>query len=179
MTTTIKTNDIAAVETKFLTAMGNGVIATAHLAALIHNASTSGDSGRIASVVNKLVAKGDANGSRVVRQVFAAIFTGARFAKAKDKKTIVLKMKGVKLDADALARLDGAVKDNLSIRDALVKRVKGEAGTMAKTDADKLAKAYVAATHKRVDGEACTLLENVEAMRMALKALEAELVASA
>lgn len=180
MTTTItNTNDIAAVETKFLTAMGNGIIATAHLAALIHNASTSGDSGRIASVFNKLVAKGDVNGSRVVRQVFAAIFTGAKFAKAKDKKSIVIKMKGVTLDADALARLDGAVADNLSIRDTLVKRVKGEAGAMAKTDADKLAKAYVAASHKRVDGEACTLLENVEAMRMALKTLEAELVASA
>tara|TARA_B110000908_G_scaffold140020_1_gene166955 strand:- start:570 stop:1106 length:537 start_codon:yes stop_codon:yes gene_type:complete len=177
MTTPI-VNNIAAVETKFLTAMGNGVIATAHFAALIHDAVSSNDSGHIASVVNKLVKKGDANGSRVVRQVFAAIFTGARFAKSKDKKSIVLKMKGVAVDADALARLDGAVKDNLSIRDALVKRVKGEAGAMAKTDADKLAKAYVTATHKRVDGEACTLLENVEAMRMALKALEAELVAS-
>ena len=180
MTTTIKnTNDIAAVETNFIDAMGDGVSAAAYLATLIHDAKTSDDSGRIASVVNKLVAKGDANGSRVVRQVFAAIFTGARFAKAKDKKSIVLKMKGVVVNVDALARLDGAVKDNLSIRDALVKRVKGEAGTMAKTDADKLAKAYVAASHKRVDGEACTLLENVEAMRMALKTLEAELVASA
>jgi len=180
MTNTItKTNDIAATETSFLKAMGNGIAATAYLATLIHDASNTGDSGRIASVVNKLVAKGDVNGSRVVRQVFAAIFTGAKFAKAKDKKTIVLKMKGVTLDADALARLDVAVADNLSIRDALVKRVKGEAGAMAKTDADKLAKAYVAASHKRVDGEACTLLENVEAMRMALKALEAELVASA
>jgi len=177
--TITKTNDIAATETSFLKAMGNGIAATAYLATLIHDASNTGDSGRIASVVNKLVTKGDANGSRVVRQVFATIFTGAKFAKAKDKKTIVLKMKGVKLDADALARLDVAVADNLSIRDALVKRVKGEAGAMAKTDADKLAKAYVTATHKRVDGEACTLLENVEAMRMALKALEAELVASA
>ena len=177
MTTSI-VNNIAAVETKFLTAMGNGVIATSHFAALIHDAVTSNDSRHIASVVNKLVAKGDVSGSRVVRQVFVAIFEGAKFAKSKDKKSIVLKMKGVAVDADALARLDGAVKDNLSIRDALVKRVKGEAGAMAKTDADKLAKAYVTATHKRVDGEACTLLENVEAMRMALKALEAELVAS-
>mgnify|MGYP003657947767 CR=1 FL=1 len=124
MTTTVNTNDIAAVETKFLTSMGNGVIATAHLATLIHDAKTSDDSRHIASVVNKLVKKGDANGSRVVRQVFATIFTGAKFAKSKDKKSIVLKMKGVKLDADALARLDAAVADNLSIRDALVKRVK-------------------------------------------------------
>lgn len=177
--TNLLVNNIAAVETKFLTAMGNGVIATSHFAALIHDAVSSDDSRHIASVFNKLVAKGDVSGSRVVRQVFAAIFTGAKFAKAKDKKSIVIKMKGVTLDADALARLDGAVKDNLSIRDALVKRVKGEAGAMAKTDADKLAKAYVAASHKRVDGEACTLLENVEAMRMALKTLEAELVASA
>ena len=77
-------------------------------------------------MVNKLVAKGDVSGSRVVRQVFVAIFEGAKFAKSKDKKSIVLKMKGVTLDADALARLDEAVADNLSIRDALVKRVKGD-----------------------------------------------------
>mgnify|MGYP003681060594 FL=1 len=112
MTTPI-VNNIAAVETKFLTAMGNGVIATAHFAALIHDAVSSNDSGHIASVVNKLVKKGDANGSRVVRQVFAAIFTGARFAKSKDKKSIVLKMKGVAVDADALARLDKALEAEL------------------------------------------------------------------
>ena len=179
MTTLTQVNDIAAVETKFLNAMGNGIVATAHLAALIHDAKTSKDSGRIASVVNKLVKKSDVNGSRVVRQVFAAIFVGAKFAKSKDKKSIVLKMKGVTLNVDALARLDDAVKDNLSIRDALVKRVKGEATSMTKTDAEKLAKAYIAATHKRVDGEACTLLENVTAMRMALKTIEAELAATA
>ena len=141
MTTPI-VNDIAAVETKFLTAMGNGVIATAHLGALIHDAVSSNDSGHIASVVNKLVKKGDASGSRVVRQVFAAIFTGARFAKAKDKKSIVLKMKGVKLDADALARLDEAVADNLSIRDALVKRVKGDTDK-APTELPKSVTAYL------------------------------------
>lgn len=177
--TTLNVNDIKSVETSFLKAMGNGISATAQLATLIHDAKTSNDSGRIASVINKLVAKGDASGSRVVRQVFASIFTGATFAKSKDKKSIVLKMKGIVVDADALARLDVAVADKLSIRDALVKRVKGAATTMTKTDADKLAKTYVAATHKRVDGGACTMLENVTAMRNALKALEAELAADA
>ena len=172
-------NDIKTVETNFIKSMGNGVSATAYLATLIHDAIVSKDSGRIASVVNKLVAKGDVSGSRVVRQVFSTIFAGAKFALAKDKKSIVLKMKGVELDTDALARLDGAVKDNLSIRDALVKRVKGEKAKMAKTDADKLAKSYVTSAHKRIDDEACTLLENVMAMRMALKALESELAATA
>tara|TARA_B110000902_G_scaffold25466_1_gene27851 strand:+ start:65 stop:556 length:492 start_codon:yes stop_codon:yes gene_type:complete len=143
MTNTItNTNDIAAVETNFIDAMGDGVSAAAYLAALIHDAKSSDDSGHIASVVNKLVTKGDANGSRVVRQVFAAIFTGARFAKSKDKKSIVLKMKGVKLDADALARLDEAVADNLSIRDALVKRVKGDTDK-APTELPKSVTAYL------------------------------------
>lgn len=136
--TNTNTNDIAATETSFLKAMGNGIAATAHLATLIHDASNTGDSRRIASVVNKLVTKGDANGSRVVRQVFAAIFTGAKFAKSKDKKTIVLKLKGVEIDADALARLDTAVSDNLSIRDALVKRVKNEAPKVTAMDTKML-----------------------------------------
>ena len=162
MTTTVNTNDIAAVETKFLTSMGNGVIATAHLATLIHDAKTSDDSRHIASVVNKLVKKGDANGSRGVRQVFAAIFTGANFAKSKDKKSIVLKMKGVKLDADALARLDAAVADNLSIRDALVKRVKGDTDK-APTELPKSVTAYL----KRMEKDGFSKAAVIAAMQAA------------
>ena len=162
MTTTVNTNDIAAVETKFLTAMGNGVIATAHLGALIHNVVSSNDSRHIASVVNKLVKKGDANGSRVVRQVFATIFTGAKFAKSKDKKSIVLKMKGVTLDADALARLDAAVADNLSIRDALVKRVKGDTDK-APTELPKSVTAYL----KRMEKDGFSKAAVIAAMQAA------------
>ena len=163
MTTTIKnTNDIAAVETKFLTAMGNGVIATAHFAALIHNAVSSDDSRHIASVVNKLVKKGDVNGSRVVRQVFAAIFTGAKFAKSKDKKSIVLKMKGVVVNVDALARLDEAVADNLSIRDALVKRVKGDTDK-APTELPKSVTAYL----KRMEKDGFSKAAVIAAMQAA------------
>ena len=160
--TITKTNDIAATETSFLKAMGNGIAATAYLATLIHDASNTGDSGRIASVVNKLVTKGDANGSRVVRQVFATIFTGAKFAKAKDKKTIVLKMKGVKLDADALARLDVAVADNLSIRDALVKRVKGDTEKKALDLPD-----YAAKLVKRMDKDGVTKAALIAAIQAA------------
>lgn len=160
MTNLTQVNDIAAVETKFLNAMGNGIVATAHLAALIHDAKTSKDSGRIASVVNKLVKKSDVNGSRVVRQVFVAIFVGAKFAKSTDKKSIVLKMKGVTLNADALARLDEAVSDNLSIRDTLVKRVKGET-EKAQVELPKWATAQL----KRMEKEGFTKAAMIAALQ--------------
>lgn len=182
--TTLIVNDISAAVKSFVDAMGSGKSATKHLATLVQNCASAGDTRFLSNAINRLDNKGDVSGSRVVRQVFSTVFVDAKSKMNKDKTSIILSIsrdesKVVKVNGDALARLCEAADDGLSIRDALVKRVKGKAGAMAKTDADKLAKAYVAATHKRVDGEACTLLENVEAMRMALKALEAELVASA
>jgi uncharacterized protein YgfB (UPF0149 family) len=182
--TTLLVNDIAATLKSFVDAMGSGKSATKHLATLVQDCANAGDTRPLSNAINRLDKKGDVSGSRVVRQIFNAVFVDAKAKMNKDKTSIILSIsrdeaKVVKVNGDALARLCEAAEKGLSIRDALVKRVKGEAGAMAKTDADKLAKAYVAASHKRVDGEACTLLENVEAMRMALKTLEAELVASA
>ena len=176
------TSDINATVTSFVNAMGSGISATQHLATLIHDCADEGNTGPLSAAINRLDKKGDVSGSRVVRQVFAAIFVDSKAKMNKDKSSIVLSIsrsddKSVNVDSDALGRLDKAVSDKLSIRDALVKRVKGVTA-VAKTDSDKLAKGYVTAAHKRVDDEACTLLENVLAMRMALKALEAELAAT-
>lgn len=167
----------------FVDSMGNGKSATKHLATLIQTCVESGNTGQLSAAINRLKKKGDVSGSRVVRQVYKLVFTGATAKMNKDKSSIVLSItrdaeNKVLFDADALERLHSAAVKGLSIRDALVLRVKGEKAKSAKTDSDKLAKGYVTAAHKRVDDEACTLLENVIAMRMALKALEAELVAS-
>jgi hypothetical protein len=172
-------NDIKTIENSFVIAMGSGVAATGHLIDLIQSVVKSGQGGVLASAIARLNKKGDAQGSRAVRSITAAVFVGAKVSTAKDKKTLLVSLKDAIVDTDALARLVDAGGEKLSIRDALVKRVKGAATTMTKTDADKLAKTYVAATHKRVDGGACTMLENVTAMRNALKALEAELAADA
>lgn len=120
-------NDIKATEDNFIKAMGSGVAATAHLIALVQATVRSGQGGPIASAIARLNKKGDAHGARAVRSIVGAIFLGAKIGTAKDKKTIVLSLKDASIDADALGRLVAAGGDKLSIRDALVKRVKGEA----------------------------------------------------
>jgi len=126
MTTLI--NDVKTVEDNFVNAMGSGVAAAKHLATLIDTCVNGGvfDTRSIAIVVNRLDKKSDANGSRAVRQIFAAIFTGATFAKSKDKKSIVLKLKDKMVDESALDRLAEGVTGGLSIRSTLVKHVKGD-----------------------------------------------------
>jgi hypothetical protein len=119
-------NDIKAIENNFVNSMGSGVAATAHLLELIKGCAVSGDSRNIASAINRLDRKGDVAGTRVVRNVVAAVFEGAKIKKSKDKKSVVLIMKEAVLNDGALDRLESAAVDQLSIRDALVKRVKGD-----------------------------------------------------
>lgn len=124
------TNNIQAIEQNFIESMGDGVSATKHLSTLFEASIVSHDFRPISNVINALNRIGDAAGSRVVRSVFALIFTDATVKKSKDKRSIVVSggfdPDGLLLDADALGRMRSAVDDNLSIRDALVKRVKGE-----------------------------------------------------
>ena len=123
-------NDIQAIEKNFINAMGNGVNATVHLSTLFEASIVSHDFRPISNIINALDRKGDAAGSRVVRSVFALIFPDATVKKSKDKRSMVVSggfdADGLIIDTDALERMMGAVADKLSIRDALVKRVKGD-----------------------------------------------------
>ena len=126
---TTNTNDIDATIKSFVEAMGSGKSATKHLSTLVHDCANAGNTGPLSSAINKLDKKGDVSGSRVVRQIFRTIFTDAEAKMSKDKSSIILSItrgedKKVKFDADALDRLASAADKGLSIRDALVKRVK-------------------------------------------------------
>ena len=118
-------NDIKVIENKFVTNMGNGTVAGAHLQALVADMITSGDSRHMASAIARLNVKGDKQGSNAVREIVGTIFVGAKMKRAKDKKTIVIAIKDAKTDDAAMARLTQAVEDKLSIRSTMVKRVKG------------------------------------------------------
>ena len=120
------TNDIKTIENNFVKAMGSGVAATGHLVVLVQELAKSGKGGTVASAIARLGKKGDAQGARAVRSIVGTIFVGSKLVKAKDGK-IQLSMKDALLDQDALERLVKAGRENLSIRDALVKRVKGDA----------------------------------------------------
>tara|TARA_R110000744_G_scaffold322793_1_gene428750 strand:+ start:360 stop:851 length:492 start_codon:yes stop_codon:yes gene_type:complete len=123
-------NDIQAIEQNFIDAMGNGVDATTHLSSLFEASIVSHDFRPISNIINALNRIGDASGSRVVRSVFALIFPDSTVKKTKDGRGVVVgagfDANGLSLDTAALDRMRGAVADKLSIREALVKRVKGK-----------------------------------------------------
>jgi len=165
MTTLI--NDVKAVEDKFVTAMGSGVSATKHLADLIVSITVSHDTRNVSSIINRLDNKHDASGSRAVRQIFKAIFTGATFGKSPDKKSITLRLKDKTVDTEALARLLEGAASGLSIRATLVSHVKGETDKPA-YDQAKIIKALVATQLKRESDDVCDIHANIEVLEAAL-----------
>jgi len=160
-------NDVKAIEDKFVVAMGSGVAATRHLADLIVSITVSYDTRNVSSIINRLDNKHDASGSRAVRQIFKAIFTGASYVKSKDKKSIVLKMKDKTVDIEALTRLHEGAASGLSIRATLVSHVKGD---IAKPEYDqgKVIKALVASQLKKEEDDVCDIHDNIKVLEAAL-----------
>jgi hypothetical protein len=162
-------------EDKFVKAMGSPETASKAIGELFeYAASGQRDVRNLTNAVRRLEKKGDKHGASAVKRIARHVFIGAKWKENKDKSGHHFDIKGCKTDRAALSRLIDASTEGLSIRDTLVKRVSGEK-VVAKTDADKLAKTYVNGVHKRVENEACSLLDNVIALRAALKVLEAEL----
>ena len=120
------TNDIKAIENKFVTAMGSGIAASGHLRDLVASVIKSEDGRTLASAIGRLNSKGDKQGANAVRAIIGAIFVGAKVKTAKDKKTIVLSLKDAQFDDDAMQRLSDGVERKLSLRSTLAKEVKGE-----------------------------------------------------
>jgi hypothetical protein len=113
--------------TNFVTALGNGKKA-AELLLEIVDWTVEGvetDSTKLSGIMDKAVRKGDINANRAIRAIVGAIWTDGKASKSKDKKTTVLKL-GKTVDTDALDRLRKGVTAGLSLRDTLVKEVKGK-----------------------------------------------------
>jgi hypothetical protein len=115
------TNDIKAIENKFVTAMGSGIAASGYLLEIVASVIKSEDGRPLASAIARLNSKGDKQGA-----IIGAIFVGAKVKTAKDKKTIVLSLKDAKFDDAAMQRLSDGVERKLSLRSTLVKEVKGD-----------------------------------------------------
>jgi hypothetical protein len=113
--------------TNFVTALGNGKQAAKLLLEIvdwtIEGAET--DSTKLSGIIDKATRKGDVNAARAIRAIVGAIWTEGRASKSKDNKTTVLKL-GKTVDSDALDRLRKGVTAGLSLRDTLVKEVKGK-----------------------------------------------------
>jgi hypothetical protein len=90
---------------------------------------------------------------------------GAKIGVAKDKKTLLVSLKDAKVDVDALTRLVAAGGEKLSIRDALVKRVKGET-EVKELDLVKYAEGLV----KRMAKDGVTSAALIAAIQAAAKA---------
>jgi len=159
---TTMTNDIKAIENKFVDAMGSGVGAGAKLAELVKNAITSQDGRHLASAIARLGTKGDTQGVTAVRSIVGAVFDGAKIKTAKDKKTIVLSLKDAVVDVDAAKRLDEAVAKKLSIRSTMVKQVKGDTEKKALDLPD-----YAAKLVKRMNKDGVTKAALIAAIQAA------------
>lgn len=121
------TNDIKALENKFVTNMGSGVAASANLYELIRTTMNSEDGRPLASAISRLINKRDTQGATAVKAIVGAVFVGAKLKKAKDKKTLILDISNVDVDNFALSRFADAVDKKLSLRSTLVKAVRGVA----------------------------------------------------
>ena len=131
--TKVNTNDIKALENKFVQSMGSGISSAESLYYLVDSANTSKTGQSLASAMFRLKSKGDIQGYRAVSAIVGAIFKGAKLKTAKDKKTLVLDISKAKFDAPAMSRFADAVNKKLSIRSTLVKHIKG---TVEKKDVE-------------------------------------------
>jgi hypothetical protein len=113
--------------TNFVTALGNGKQAAKLLLEIVEWTieGVETDSTKLSGIIDKATRKGDVNAARAIRAIVGAIWTEGRASKSKDNKTTVLKL-GKTVESDALDRLRKGVNAGLSLRDTLVKEVKGK-----------------------------------------------------
>jgi len=128
-TTTNATNaiDIASAIKSFNTSLGNGKKAATYLCKIVEWTinGVDTDSTKLSGIIDKAEREGDTNAARAIRSIVGSIWTSAKASKSKDKRSTVLKLGNV-VDGDALARLIEAQVKGLSLRDTLVKHVKGD-----------------------------------------------------
>lgn len=124
--THVKANDSVQA---FINSLGSGRAASAHLLDVVNDVveDKGGLDGRkLASLIASIQRKQDDNALRAVRSIIGSIFKGATIGKAKDKKTIIVKLSTASVDEDALKRFEEAVAGKLSLRANLAGKVKGE-----------------------------------------------------
>jgi hypothetical protein len=141
------TNDIKALENKFVNNMGSGIAATSNLFELIRTTMNSEDGRPLASAIARLINKGDTQGATAVKAIVGAVFVGAKLKKAKDKKTLILDIDNVDVDNFAYSRFAAAVDRKLSLRSTLVKEVLNKKNP-TKVELPKSVAAYVKRMNK-------------------------------
>lgn len=119
------TNDIKSVENKFINAMGSGASAAKHLETLIADANNTKDFRTLSNALTRLARANDKQGVTATRSIIGSVFVGAKTAKSKDGKSIVIKSKDAEYNREAYERLLGGVMSGLSLRATLAAVVKG------------------------------------------------------
>lgn len=128
MTTQTQTivNDVDSAASNFFRNLGNGILAAEHLSTVVHSVVSSRDTTIFARYLNRVVSeKKDLPAARAMRTVFKAVYPDAKIGKDKSGK-VTFKIAGCDADKAALARMDQAVKDRLSIRGTFASVVRGD-----------------------------------------------------
>lgn len=126
----IVANNVETIESAFYRALGNGKLAATHMRDLIVSVVSSRDTTIIAKAIKRAKDKGDDKAASVLmlatQQVFPAPTDKKIITKDKAGKYSI-KIAGIQADKAAIARLEKAVSEGLSIRGAgFAKTLKGE-----------------------------------------------------
>lgn len=146
--TTVLVNDIDTVCVSFRRNLGNGVSAASDLAKIMHSVVSSRDTNIFGREYNKVVLeKRDAAAAKIMVGVLASIFPGARKVKDKnDPRRAIFKIADCVADEDALARMDEAVANKVSLRADFAALIRGEKKERPafdpKATAERLVKAH-------------------------------------
>jgi len=146
--TTSTPNDIKAVQTKFISNLGNGKLAAKYFVQLVNACETGRNTTTLADTIVKAKNKGDNQAVRAMSQVIKAIWKDVPVKYSKKTGKVSISIKGVEADRDAITRMNEAVTKGLSLRDTFAKTVRGEV-TKTKHDPVKSAQGYTKAHTKK------------------------------
>lgn len=145
-------NDFANEAVALFRNLGNGKKAAANMLNLMNEMAQKNDSNRLAVLMHRIKKeKNDMQALGAMKTIITSIYIGAKVGQDKMGRTVI-KTKDATYDKDAHQRLADGVKDGLSLRDTLAKRVRGEIEKKDKPVADaakalckKHDKAYITA----------------------------------
>ena len=156
------TNDIKAIENKFVTSLGSGKAALEHASTLIHSVVDSRDTTVLTRAMTRAKSKGDDKACASMRLILLAVWPKAVLKFDTKAKAYVFKIKGIEAEEWALEALSALVDDGASLRGSLITKT---------FKADKTETAFDAV--KWAERQEKAHPDQLEAMIAALQALRA------
>lgn len=112
------TNNIKAIENRFVTQLGSGKGAATSLLELALHAAKNRDTTVFTNIIDRAKRKGDDHAARIVLGVMTALFPGVDY----DKKENTAKIKGIVHNQEVLRNMATCAEKGISIRGSTYKK---------------------------------------------------------